>query len=135
MVLGIFRNFWLSRIFDICLFFIFMGFEICKKCDFLSKFDISDQKWPFWHISGHIKIKKAEIENPAKSKVSKYPKEHFYQFLDQLSHFPRTSSIFSLKSGYARSGLKKRKKTPFFAAIMVIFGPIFPKFPKLIKII
>ena len=59
-------------------------------------------------------VKKANIKNLISQKVPKYPKEHFYQLLDQLTHFPETSSKFCVKSGYARSGPKKRKKNTVF---------------------
>ena len=52
-------------------------------------------------------------EKSVQQKVHKYPKEHSDPFLDQLRHFPETSSKFTVKSGYARSGPKKREKHRF----------------------
>ena len=72
-----------------------------KKGDFLSKFCISAQKCPFWQFAGPIKMQKGKYQKSKNQKVSKYPKEHSYPFLDQSNHFPETSSKFRVKSGYA----------------------------------
>ena len=77
MLLGIFRNL-LQDGFLIFTFFAFLwGSKCAKKCDFLSKFYISDQKLPFWHFSGPIKMKKADFWLKNYNLAKKSPFLHF----------------------------------------------------------
>ena len=104
----------------------------CKKGDFWAKMPNFYKKLPFFALFGCEKIEKnAKIKNPATYVFSKSPKEHFYQFLDQLDHFPNTSLNFYCKGRVRSTGSEKRKKTPFFGNKTQIFWADFFKIFKI----
>ena len=99
------------------LFLHFLHFYRTQKMEKRSFFvkirHLSPKNVLFTLFGSHKNVKKAKIKNRSAYVFSKYPKQHFYQVLDQLDHFPETSFNFSAKSGYARSAPKKRKKHRF----------------------
>ena len=94
-------------------FSIFIGPEKCKEVIF-SKIVIFQPKVSFYaHFGLYKNRKKAKIQKVAPFHFFNYPKEQYYQFLDQSDNFSGTSSDFTAKSGgHVRS--EKRAKKPFF---------------------
>ena len=85
-----------------------------KKNDFLAKSYFFNQKSAFFHFLGPIEMGKRQKSKKWLHNIFfNYPKEHYYQLLDQSDNFPRTSSDFTAKSGgHVRS--EKRAKNAVF---------------------